>query len=49
MKEVINPNYFIYVDGHCVGINIYEQPNILIPDDDDNLEQYIEQVKANDY
>jgi len=25
MKEVINPNYFVYVGGRCVGTNIYEE------------------------
>jgi len=52
MKEVINPNYFVYVGGRCVGVNIYEEPTIHIVEDDDNtesIEKYIEQMQANDY
>ena len=34
--EILNPHYFIYnSDGFCVGFNIYEDPTLIIPDDND--------------
>ena len=37
--EILNPHYFIYnSDGHCVGFNIYEEPTLIIPDDNNNFE-----------
>tara|TARA_R100000458_G_scaffold42061_1_gene39867 strand:+ start:53 stop:175 length:123 start_codon:yes stop_codon:yes gene_type:complete len=34
--EILNPHYFIYnSDGLCVGFNIYEEPLLTIPDDED--------------
>jgi len=36
MKEILNPHYFIYnTDGFCVGFNIYEEPTLLIPEDEE--------------
>ena len=34
---MINPYYFIYVDGFCVGINPYEEPLI---EDQEEEEEY---------
>ena len=36
MKEILNPHYFVYnTDGFCVGFNIYEEPTLLIPEDEE--------------
>ena len=35
--EILNPHYFIYnSDGICVGFNIYEEPTLIIPDEDND-------------
>ena len=37
--EILNPHYFIYnSDNICVGFNIYEEPTLIIPDDNDTFE-----------
>ena len=37
--EILSPHYFIYnSDGICVGFNIYEDPTLIIPDDDYTFE-----------
>ena len=38
--EILNPHYFIYnSDNICVGFNIYEEPTLIIPDDNNDFEE----------
>ena len=40
MKEILNPHYFVYnTDGFCVGFNIYEEPTLLIPEDEETTNE----------